>query len=222
MRRPGERPFWAAAATGILCSVPFVYGDAGFRGLAASYPFFALFLALGFSPRRGSFHPERKEGLLIHAAAATTGGIVLLALLVPGIAHHLWPRPSADSRAGLRPGTTMLVDMARSPAVLVSRSPRANLADVPWIDERAYAELLELAALPEDVGLSTLRLPFSLATVYDHVTRRAYLLAGPVDLLRQRGFVPIDVVAIGSTAVAVRDTRLTAGAAPVSGPGPRQ
>jgi hypothetical protein len=148
----------------------------------------------------------------------TTVGVALLALLVPGVAHRLWPQPSAELRLGLRPGTTLLVDVSQSPAVLVSRSRRANLPDVPWIDERAYAELLELADLPEDVGLATLKLPFSLATVYDHVTRRAYLLVGTVDLLRQRGFVRVDVDAIGQSGV-VRDRRLAPGAAEAAVPG---
>lgn len=209
-KEAADRLFWVASGVGILGSVPFVYGDAGFRGLAVAYPFIAVFLALGLG-HRDSLRPRAVELPLVQAAVATTAGVALLALLVPGVVHRFWPQPSAELRLGLRPGTTLLVDVTQSPAVLVSRSRRANLPDVPWIDERAYAELLELADLPEDFGLATLKLPFSLATVYDHVTRRAYLLVGTVDLLRQRGFVRVDVDAIGQGAV-VRDRRLAPGA----------
>jgi hypothetical protein len=218
----GERLFWIAAGGGILGSVPLVYGDAGFRGLAVAYPFFALFLALGLGRRRRALRSLAAEVPFIRAAVAMTVGIVLLALLVPGIAHGFWPQPGADQRAGLRPGVTMLVDIARSPAVLVSRSPRANLQGVPWIDERQYAEFLDLAEAPRDTGLYALKLPFSLATVYDYVSRRAYLLAGPVDLLRQPGFVRVDVEAIGNTGAIVRDTRLALGADAVAPSGAQQ
>ena len=217
-----ERLFWVAAGGGILGSVPLVYGDAGFRGLTIAYPLFALFLALGLGRHRHVLRSPAAEVPFIQAAAATTVGIVLLALLVPGVAHRFWPQPGADQRAGLRPGLTMLVDIARSPAVLVSRSPRANLQDVPWIDERQYAEFLDLAEAPRDTGLYALKLPFALATVYDYVSRRAYLLAGPVDLLRQPGFVRIDVEAIGDTGAIVRDTRLALGVDAVAASGAQQ
>ena len=218
----GERLFWIAAGAGILGSVPLVYGDAGFRGLAVAYPFFALFLALGLGRRRDVLRSPGTEVPLIQAAAATTVGIVLLALLVPGIAHRFWPQPGAEVRTGQTPGVSMLVDIAQSPAVLVSRSPRANLQGVPWIDEREYGEFLDLAEVPHDTGLYALKLPFSLATVYDYVSRRAYLLAGPVDLLRQRGFVRVDVEAIGGTGAIVRDTRVALDADAVAASGAQQ
>jgi hypothetical protein len=44
--------------------------------------------------------------------------------------------------------------------------------------------------------------------VYDHVTRRAYLMAGPVDLLRQSGFVSVEVAPLSSDGRIVRALRI--------------
>jgi hypothetical protein len=207
-RSRGDRLFWLAACVGVLGSVPLVYGDAGFRGLAASYPFFALFLALGLGRRRGPRASAESEAPLVRWSAATVLVILLLSLSVPAVAHRLWPRPGAESRAGLTAGEAMLVSVDAAPAVLVSRSPRAGLGHVPWIREWELGELLALAEIEPDARLSQLQLPFALIAVYDHVTRRAYLLAGPVDLLRQRGFVRVDVVPLSVDGRIVRDIRL--------------
>jgi hypothetical protein len=203
-----DRLFWLAACVGVLGSVPLVYGDAGFRGLAASYPFFALFLALGLGRRRGPLASEESEAPLLRWSAAAVLAILLLSLSVPAVAHRLWTRPNAESRAGLMPGKAMLVSVDAAPAVLVSRSPRAGLGRVPWIREWELGDLLALAEIEPETRLAQLQLPFALIAVYDHVTRRAYLMAGPVDLLRQRGFMRVDVAPLSVDGRIVRDSRL--------------
>ena len=213
-RARSGRLFCLAAAAGVLGSVPFVYGDAGFRGLAAAYPFLAVFLALGLGRRRGCLGAHELESRVVASSAAITLTIVTLSLVVPAVAHRLWVRPDPSLSAGLSPGTTMLVSLDRAPAVLVSRTPRVGLREVPWVSEWECTQLLALAELKPDAGLSALDLPFSLAAVYDHLTHRAYLMVGPVDLLRQRGFVGVEVAPLSSDGHIVRATRVVAPARP--------
>jgi hypothetical protein len=158
--------------------------------------------------RRGCLAGHRLESRLVGSSAAVTFAIVALSLAVPAVAHRLWTRPDPALLTTLAPGTTMLVSVDRAPAVLVSRSPRVGLRDVPWVSEWECSQLLALAELKKDAGVSQLDLPFALLAVYDHVTRRAYLMAGPVDLLRQSGFVSVEVAPLSSDGRIVRALRI--------------
>jgi hypothetical protein len=194
------RGLWLAAALGILGSVPFVYGDAGFRALAAVYPILALFLGLGLGARRRSLAgpaAAATERLATRAALAIVLSILGASLTLPALAHRRWPRPQPELLVGAQPGRTMVVRLEDAPAVLVLRAPRAGLAQVPWMESGQMLALLELAEFEDDAGLAERRPPFALASVYDCVTEKQYLLLGPVDLLRQRGYVRVDVELLG-------------------------
>jgi hypothetical protein len=205
-----DRLFWLAVGVGVLGSVPFVYGISGFRCLATAYPCFALFFALGLStPARlaSGTSVARGERLAVAGAACLLFGILGSSLVVPAVAHRFGPRPDAAAFSGLTPGRTLLVSLERAPAVLVSHARRSGLAHVPWVQERELHELLDLAEF-RDAELRSVRLPFAVASVYDFVTKSQFLLIGPVDLLRQKGFVRVDVARLGCDTAIVRDTRL--------------
>jgi hypothetical protein len=207
------RGFWLATGAGILGSVPFVYGDAGFRALAAAYPVLALFFGLGLGARRRApIGPAvaRAERGLIRAALFMTLAIMLASLVLPAVAHRQWPRPTPALLREARPGVTMVARIEDAPAVLVMRAPRARLSQVPWMQTDQMQALLELAEFPDDAGLFRTRPPFSLVSVYDCVTEKQYLVLGSVNLLRQKGYVRFDVELLGGNGRFYRLTRIVA------------
>ena len=198
---PRQRLFWLAYALAVLGSVPIVYGDASFRGLAVTYPFFGVALGLGLCPRRsmtGSAGASVERPAL-GLAVALPLFIVIAAIAVPEIAHSHWPQPAASMLAGLTAREDMVVDVRTAPAVVVSHSPRKGLASVPWLSPADYQRLLAFGDFVDNAGIEHLPLPFVVTSVYDFVTKQQYVLIGPLDLLRQsQRFVRLRVRPLGT------------------------
>lgn len=198
-----DRSFWLAVFLGIVASVPFVYGDAGLRGLAASFPFIALGLSLGFggsgrTPLLGAVPGKKGVGI---PAAGLGLSLVVVSIGGPAVAHRLAPRPEPGSLIAALPGEALVVSLGRAPAVLVTQSPRSGLGDLPQKDRREFLQLLEWAALPDEdrAVLEGLRPPFVLLSCYDFVTKRQLVAIAPVELLHQRvGFLRLRVRALGN------------------------
>jgi len=185
----------------MLASVPIVYGDASFRGLAVIYPFFGAALGLGLCPRRFVNAPAaastERPGLWWSAALPVL--ILATSLAVPGIARSHWPRPEARALAALTPREDMVVDVQIAPAVVVSHSPRKGLARVPWLSPADYRRLLAFGGFVDDAGIEDLPSPFVVMSVYDFVTQQQYVLTGSLDLLRQsQRFLRLKVRPLGT------------------------
>jgi len=190
-----DRSFWLAAAAGLLCSVPFVYGDAGFRGLAPVYPFIAAALAVGLGRR-----PRREPGLnaqrrLVSGTAALAAGLLLLAVAGPAVARASARRPAPELLRQAEPGAVVIAP-ADATAVVVSGVRRAPFARVPRIERREFLRMLEWAGLEpgQRAHLEGARAPFALVSAYDYRGRRQALLVAPADLLREGGaFLSVQV-----------------------------
>jgi hypothetical protein len=189
-RNRREMLFWAAVGLGIVLSVPFVYGDAGFRGLAVCYPFMAVALALGFSD--GRRRPLLAEARRLSERLAATCGVLGLALAGAALAGpalvRAFPfRPPARELQGLVPGRHLVVCPARAPALSVTNTRPGTSSSASRIDRRDFLRLLELAVLDadHDAYLQGLRSPFALLSAYDYVGRRQQLVVGPVEMRRQ-------------------------------------
>lgn len=196
-----QRLFWLACALAVLASVPIVYGDASFRGLAVVYPFFGAALGLGLCPRRpvNARTAANVERPALLWAVALPLVILAVALAIPGIARPLWPRPDARALAGLLPRQDMVTDVSIAPAVVVSHSPRKGLAGVPWLSPADYRRLLAFGGFVDDAGIEDLPAPFVVMSVYDFVTQQQYVLIGSLDLLRQsQRFVRLKVRPLGT------------------------
>jgi hypothetical protein len=193
--------FWGAVGLGIVLSVPFVYGDAGFRGLAAAYPFLAVALALGLSraPRRpvlaGARLRAERLGLICGVLALALVGT---ALVGPAVARAFAYRPAPHDLQSLVPGRHLVVSPAGSPAVVVTHARPGTSATRSRIERGNFLRLLDLAGLDadHDAYLRGLRSPFVLVSTYDFVARRQQLIVGPVEILRQgRAFLKLEVSA---------------------------
>jgi hypothetical protein len=79
-----------------------------------------------------------------------------------------------------------------------------RLSHLPWMDKRQMEELLALAEFRDEGGLGALRPPFALVSVYDCVTERQVLMVGPVDLVRQKGYVRVEVETLAGRVVRAR------------------
>jgi hypothetical protein len=195
--RDGRR-FWILMAAGMFGSVPFIYGDAGFRGLAAAYPLLAVGLCLGLSSRLGRelrrAAQESREVSATLAAAVLSLSLLFTALVGPMIAHHFWPRPGR--RAPLKSGRdrTMIVSRETTTAVLVAHVRRRGLS-VPTAEFGDFLRNLALADLGEDAAAFRDRhLPFSILSAYDFVSRTQQTVVAPLALLREKsGFIRLDV-----------------------------
>jgi hypothetical protein len=206
-----ERAFWLAAAVGLLASVPFVYGDAGFRGLAVAYPFLAGALALGFARRR-EVAPSAiaaSERLALSAIWAFAGLVLLASLAGPPLARSVWRRPAPELLQSLTAGQDLVVDVETTPMVVVSSTRRDSLGHRPWLTREDYARLLAYAGFADDAHLESLAPPFAFCSTYDFVTRRQYVLIAPLSLARaDHGFVRLRVEALGTGGKIYRATAL--------------
>jgi hypothetical protein len=180
------RWLWIAAALGILASVPFVYGDAGFRGLASAYPLLCVFLAIGLtSAHRVPSHDAARHERGDLVAAASLGLVLLgVSLVVPALARRSWPRPQPASLRGLRPGHEVVLSLSTSPKVLVARFPRAGLADVPFVERDAADRLLRLSQASIAETLARRRGAFVVLSAFDFVSQRQQIVVAKPDILR--------------------------------------
>jgi len=185
---PDERLFWLAAASGIVLSAPVVYGDAGLRGLAASFPFLCALLAIGLGrsgPRRARDTSRATRHLLVAAAAA----LVLLSLAVPAVAHARARRPL--SPLSPLPPDVRIVRVRPAPAVVVSNRERPEL-DVTLLPRRQYLRHVGLANVAA-AGFDRPDPPFAVVSAYDYVERRQRVLVLPPEALGATPFLRVRV-----------------------------
>jgi hypothetical protein len=199
-----ERLFWLAVAAGIVLSAPVVYGDAGLRGLAASFPFLCALLAIGLG--RGGRRPARDVSratrrVLVTAAAA----LVLLSLVGPAIAHARAHRPRSPLFP--LPPDVRIVRVRSAPAVVVSNRERPEL-DVTLLPRRQYLRHVGLANVAAS-GFDRPDPPFGVVSAYDYVERRQRVLVLPPEALASPGFLRVQVrpVADDPNLVLVTDWR---------------
>lgn len=181
-----ESGFWLAAPLGAVLSAPFVFGDAGFRGLAVVYPFLAAAVGLGLAGgrARASGAASAAEDRDVRAAVWAVGGLLLLTLAGPWPAHALSSRPSAPALRGLRPGLDAVVELAPAPKVLVSNRGETH-PGVPTLRRLDFVRLLEQAEFKDAADLYALRPPAALLSGFDFVAHRQRLLIAPPRLLRE-------------------------------------
>jgi hypothetical protein len=199
--RRDERAFWLAAGTGLMASAPFVYGDAGLRGLAAAYPLLALALSAGLTPRRALWSTPAAERNTRQNAAiggAVAALILLSALLGPSLARRGVERPAAAILDHATADEVLVAAVKDAPAVVVWGQAPADLP-APAINRRQFQRHLELSHVPPETGLDSLKPPFALLSVYDFVTRGQRILAAPPDVLRERApFLKLVVRRLGA------------------------
>jgi hypothetical protein len=202
--RGEDRLFWAAAVAGLLASVPLVYGDAGFRGLAPAYPFIAVALAIGLG-RPGWPEPgARAQRPLALLASAATVAVLVIAVAGPALARGSAERPSSVLLGQAEPGSLVIVP-GQSTAVVVSGLRRAPFARVPRIERREFLRMLDWAALepPQRAPLEQARTPFAVVSAYDYAGRRQALLLAPPEVLRDGSAVlSVQAVREGTAAFA--------------------
>lgn len=183
-----ERGFWLAGAAGLLASAPFVYGDAGLRGLAAAYPLLALALAVGLTPRRGLWRTASSErATRPHAglAAAVAALIVLSAVAGPALCRTRVRRPDPAALSRARSEARVVASVAKAPVVVVWGQAPSDLP-APAINRRQFQRHLELSHLEPETGLAGLKPPFALLSVYDFASKGQRIMAAPPDVLRAK------------------------------------
>jgi hypothetical protein len=181
--RTDERLFWLAAALGVVLSAPVVYGDAGLRGLAASFPLLAGLLAIGLGARRLSPPIDTLETRTRVALSVCAVALVALALVGPAIAHRSQARPARES---LTPGT-LVVRLRPAPAIVVSSREQPDV-DVPVLPRRQFERHLALANVAAS-GFDRPDPPFALVSAYDWVAQRQRVLVIAPEALRETNFL---------------------------------
>jgi hypothetical protein len=188
-RAPADvRLFWLAVAAGIVLSAPVVYGDAGLRGLAASFPFLCALLAVGLgrSAARGDRAlPDGARQVLLASAAA----LVVLALVGPAVAHAVARRPLVPLFP--LPPDVRIVRVRPAPAVVVSSRERPEL-DVTVLPRRQYLRHVGLANVAAS-GFDRPDPPFAVVSAYDYVEKRQRVLVLPPEALGATPFLRVVV-----------------------------
>jgi hypothetical protein len=184
-RRTSEAGFWLAALGGTALSAPFIFADAGFRGLAVAYPFLAAALGLGLTAgRESSVRSDAAERREVKSAAAAVLALLVLTLLAPRLLYALQARPSPRQLEGLVAGETAVIDLWSAPRVLVTNRGETH-PGVPTLRRPDFVRLLELAEFNDPVDLPSRRLPFAVLSAFDHVARRQRALIAAPRLLRE-------------------------------------
>jgi hypothetical protein len=189
--RAEERVFWLAVALGITASAPVVYGDAGLRGLAASFPFLCALVATGFAVRRRTLldaTARAAQRVLVAGAAA----LLAAALVGPALARPFALRPRFPLFP--LPPDVRVVRVRPAPAVLVSNRERPDL-DVTVLPRRQYLRHVGLANVAAS-GFDRPDPPFAVASVYDYVERRQRVLVLPPEALAAGPFLRVQVAPV--------------------------
>lgn len=189
--RNDERLFWLAVVLGIVLSAPVVYGDAGLRGLAASFPFLCALLATGLGGRRrapAAFADVRVRRTLVLSAAT----LVLLALAGPALAHAAARRPRSPLFP--LPPDVRIVRVRPAPAVLVSNRERPEL-DLVTLPRRQYLRHVGLANV-EASGFDRPEPPFAVVSAYDYVEKTQRVLVLPPEALAAGPFLRVVVAPV--------------------------
>ncbi len=188
--------FWIAVMAGALASIPFVYGDAGFRGLAVLYPFLTLLFTMGLTGVRRPVIRSwaRAEQGLLRAGFVLGFGLLAVSLVVPGLARGRGARPPGEWLDGLVPEQTMVLSTATITPVLVAQEVKNGLEGVPRVTGEEAARLLSLGQVPEADQIASMSTPFVVALAYDFVSRKAHHLIAPLAIMRQGpGFLRVEV-----------------------------
>jgi hypothetical protein len=184
-RRTSEAGFWLSALGGVAASAPFIFADAGFRGLAAGYPFLGAALGLGLVAGRegfaGSDAAERRD---VRASVLAVLAVLGLTLVAPPMLHALAPRPHPRELQGLAAGEVAVIDLKAAARVLVTNRGETH-PGVPTLRRPDFVRLLELAEFSDPADLQSRRLPFAVLSAFDHVAHRQRALIAPPRLLRE-------------------------------------
>ncbi len=192
-----ERMFWITSLFGVAASAPFVFGDTGVRALAAAFPFLALAFGAGLSVRVGRrqlLAPAlgmENRGVL--TAAALTAVLLALCLGGPALAHATAPHPAVEALARARAESTAIVLPTSCAAVVVTGGGWDIELDVPTLGRAQVRRLLALGYFEDASDLTQLPSPVVLASCFDHASGVQRLLAAPPRLLREGGFVRLEL-----------------------------
>jgi hypothetical protein len=187
--RADVRLFWLAAAAGIVLSAPVVYGDAGLRGLAASFPFLCALLAVGFGGTRSALRAQGRERTTRRVLLAGAAALVAAALVGPAAAHAVARRPRAPLFP--LPPDVRIVRVRPAPAVVVSSRERPEL-DVTVLPRRQYLRHVGLANVAA-AGFDRPDPPFAVVSAYDYVEKRQRVLVLPPEALGATPFLRVVV-----------------------------
>jgi len=192
-----ERLFWLTSLFGVAASAPFVFGDTGVRALAAAFPLLALAFGAGLSARVGRrplLAPVLKvENQGVLTAAALTAALLAVCLGGPAVVHAMAPRPAIEQVARARAEGAVVVLPTSCAAVAVTGRGRALDLAVPTLNRAQLRRLLGLGYFEDPADLSSLPTPVVLASCLDHASGVQRLIAAPPRLLRERGFVRLDL-----------------------------
>jgi hypothetical protein len=172
-RRPPERRLWLFLLLGLLASAPFVYGDAGLRGLLVALPLLACLLALGLASR--SRPTLRSERWLPASGLGFALGMTALVLATPPMLRQPQALPP-----GLDPAAEALLDLRLGSAVRVVAAAQAAAAgSLPMPD---YQRRLGYARLSDD-KVWRRRPPFLLVSALDRASGTQRVTFAPPDFL---------------------------------------
>ncbi len=172
-RRRHEGRLWLALLLGLVASAPFVYGDAGLRGLLVGLPLLASLLALGLASR---VRPAttRSEARLPVLGLGLALAMTAIAFLAPPLLRR--PQPTTS---GLDPARDALLDLSLGSAVRVAPSGAAAAGSLALRD---YQRRLGYARLPGG-QIWLRRPPFVLASALDYVSGTQKVVFAPADFL---------------------------------------
>ncbi|HEV8254049.1 MAG TPA: hypothetical protein VGQ78_04795 [Vicinamibacteria bacterium] len=195
--------FWIAVLAGTATSAALIFGDAGFRGLAAVYPFLAAALAIGvrLGRRRGPTGPATVEEEGRDVRSAAVAGCAMLALTVggPAVAHALAPRPPALDRTRLAPDQVAVIDPRTAPRVLVTSRGHTH-PGIATLNRSDFIRLARVAAFGDADEIASLRPPVVLLSAFDFVAGRQRLIVAPQSLLRSTApFVKLAIQPLGES-----------------------
>jgi len=202
--------FWLAIALGTAASAALIFGDAGFRGLAAVYPFLAAALGIGVRLARerravgqATLDEERRD---VRAAAIAGSIMLVLTVVGPGLAHALAPRPPAVDPNAFPPGQFAVIALRTSPRVLVTSRGQTH-PGVPTLNRSEFIHLVELAAFSDGDEVAMLRPPVVLLSAFDFLTGRQRLIVAPQSVLRSTApFVRLAIRPLGESRYFVEAT----------------
>jgi hypothetical protein len=174
--------FWLAVAAGIAGSACFVFGDTGFRALAAAYPFFAVAFSLGLARRPGGRPlglPNRERVQAARRMAlGMTLGLLAVCVVGPALARRVHPGPAAGFVEGLTPGRDAVVALRDCPSVIVANRGIPD-AGAPVVERRRFERLLEVAGIEPPPEITFAAVPYALLSCYDFVSHQQRVLVAP-------------------------------------------
>jgi hypothetical protein len=194
-RSRGEIEFWTVTALCLAGSAAVVGSTGGTRVFAVVYPLMALFIGRGLGHRRRSYvvtsPGAAAERVTAQFSLLLGGFLVVVAVVGPSLLRPLWTRPSPGQLNGLERAAQVVFAPGRSVAVAVlAERRRAVGLGVPTFNEPFFREYLEYVSWSEVGGFASLRPPFALLSIYDHISRRQQVLVASVHLLREHhGFL---------------------------------